>query len=281
MRFSRFGLLLSLLFLGLPLRAQQTSPTAQAATLLQQSLAAQTGSAAITDITLTGTATFLNSKQNASSTVTVTLTGLSGGATQAVFNMPTGTVTKVWSVSGTSGGAPIVTGNGPNGSSKAPAGSSVTMPSFAWFSPAVLTSLVSGSGYSISYVGSETRNGANVQHVTVLPAPAEGSQTPTWIAQQLMQDDLYLDQTSALPFSISFKVRPSIPPGSRQPLSNHSHPATEEVRYSGYQSVQGRVVPLRIQVFLGEAQTQIMDITISSVAINTGAAIAAANVAGN
>src|SRR6185312_8494769 len=147
----------------------QSVPTGstQASTLLQQSLAAQTGGALTEDITLNGTVAFISDAQDES--VPITLTALKDGTSQVSFSSATGAHTEEWSVSN---GRPTITGVGPNGSVTQPAGGSITMPSAAWFSPALFTALVSNSDYSSSYVGSENKNGTSVQHVRVWPASA-------------------------------------------------------------------------------------------------------------
>ena len=156
------------------------------------------------------------------------------------------------------------------------------MPTAAWFSPALSTSLLSGPGYANSYVGQETRNGATVQHLSVWQAPAQNGQMtgqmsapmPALAARQQTQSEIYLDSATALPVSMVFQIRPYHKPGA-PPLSIRARPAPEEVRFSNYQNVQGRKVPFRIQLFLGQgAQAQqIMDITISSATLNSGATI--------
>jgi hypothetical protein len=269
-RFSLQLLLLSffLLPLSLPLRAQQPSPAAQAATLLQQSLAAQTGGAAINDITLTGTVTFLNSTRNESGSVT--FTSLSAGTTRVVANTPSGTLTQTWSLPGTSG-PPVISTTNPNGSVARPAGGSVTMPAPAWLAPALFTAIASGSTYSSSYVGAEIRNNENVQHVSIWQTSPQSAAIPPGVTIHSLPCELYLDQSTSLPASAVCSVRPQLPPGKQMTIRTPY--AAEEVRYSNYQTVQGRAVPLHIQVFLGPMQA--IDISISSVAINTGATIAA------
>lgn len=264
-------LILAGVFLANPLKAQST-PTAgtasQAATLLQKSLAAQTGGQATTDTTLSGTVTFLMGSNTESGTLT--LTALDTGATEAAFVMPTRSDTEIWS---DAKGVATVTGTGSYGTVTEPAGESLGMPYPAWFSPSLLTALVSGSGYASSYAGPETRNGASVDHVVVWQAPAQGSSAPAAPLADGRRGDIYLDPSTFLPVSAVFQVWPYHPPG--KPLSIRATPVPEEVRYSDYQSVDGRAVPLHIQVFL--PGKQILDVLISSVEFNTGATITTPN----
>ena len=258
--------------------ASSAGPTAQAVSLLQQSEAAQTSGAATTDVTLTGTVTFIHGTQTESGPTT--LTALAAGTSKVEFDLPSGTRTEVWSNSG--GSAATVSGSGPNGSSTQPAGGSVAMPSPAWFSPAVLTNLVSGAGYSSSYVGQEARNGAAVQHVSIRQSTQQGASIPAFAASQQSQGDIYFDPATSLPVSMVFPVRPYHKPGS-PPLSIRARPAPEEIRFSDYRTVQGRKVPFHVQLFLGQgAQAQqIMDIVISSATLNSGATIVIPAAAGN
>lgn len=258
-------------FLASPAFAQQTSTTgstSQAISLLQKSVAAQTGGATTTDVTLSGKVTFLGGTHPGSGTAT--FTALANGTSQSVFNMPSGQLTEVWTASQS---APTISATSPKGKASVPAGQSVTMPYAAWFSPTVLTALASGSNYASSYRGSEKRNGATVEHLIAWQVPEAGSTGSALMLPKQTKCDIYIDPATSLPVSAVFQVWPYHPPG--KPLSIRAQPATEEVRYSDYQSVNGRVVPLHVQVYL--QNTEIIDIAISSVAFNTGATITAPN----
>ena len=287
MRTSPSLALLSCVFLALAAsaKAQQASSSSlesppAAGSLLAQSLAAQTSGAATMDITLSGTVTFIHGAQTESGPMT--LTALAAGTTKVEFDLPSGTRTEV--LLSNPGGMAVITGSGPNGASTQLAGGSVAMPTAAWFSPALSTSLLSGPGYASSYIGDETRNGASVHHLSVWQTPAANSPMsaemsapmPAIAARQQTQSEIYLDPATSLPVSMVFQIRPYHKPGA-PPLSIRARPAPEEVRFSNYQNVQGRKVPFHIQLFLGQgAQAQqIMDISISSATLNSGATIPA------
>ncbi|MGH9572021.1 MAG: hypothetical protein ACRD40_00610 [Candidatus Acidiferrales bacterium] len=248
----------------------QSSPTAstQASDLLQQSLAAQTGGVPLADITLSGNVTFIHGTQTESGPMT--LTALAVGTTRVEFDLPSGTRAEVWSKTKS---VPVTSGTGPNASGTEPAGGSLAMPSPSWFSPALLTPLLSGTGYANSYIGSEMRNGAAVQHLSVWQTAGQGRPMPALAARQQTQSDIYLDPATFLPVSMVFQIRPHPQPG--KPLSIRARPAPEEVRFSDYREFQGRRMPFHIQLFLGPPphQQEIMDLTISSAALNTGATI--------
>src|SRR5262245_61415502 len=108
MRFARtYIVVLLLLMLAIPVLAQQiaTTTTAQALTLLQNSLAALTGGKSMTDITLTGTAHHILSSEDESGTVTYKAIpnanrldlSLSGGTRNEVTNSTTTTPAGSWS----------------------------------------------------------------------------------------------------------------------------------------------------------------------------------------
>jgi hypothetical protein len=274
MRFLRIASVFSCVLLCAAVASSQSasSGSSQAAYFLQQSLVAQTGGAAIADLTINGTVSFIRGTHT--ETGPMTLTAVSVGTSEVIFRLPSGTRTEVWS---TSTGTPMITGSGPNGSSSEQAGASVAMPSPAWFSPALLTGIVSGNAYSDWYIGRENWNGQSAQHVAAWQASLQDVAGPPPSAQTPSRGDLYLNSATGLPISMVFRVRPSVPPGSSRPLSIRARPVDEEVRYSEYHVVQGRNIPFLIQLFLGEApnQIQIMELSVSSVAINTGVAIGA------
>src|SRR6185437_1511241 len=111
------------------------------ATMLQQSVAAQTGGVATSDLNLTGTISFPHSAQTG--TFPLTLTVLANGTSKMVTALASGTVTHVWSLEANT---PSVTVTGPNGKTQArPAGQDTLMPTAAWFAPIVISSLASGS----------------------------------------------------------------------------------------------------------------------------------------
>ena len=148
------------------------------------------------------------------------------------------------------------------------------MPSPAWFSPVVLTSLFDGTGYTNSYVASETRNGAPVQHLSVWQTAGQNHPMSGLAAKEQTQSEIYLDPATYLPVSMVFQVRPH--PQQGKPLSIRARPAPEEVRFSDYREFQGRRIPFHVQLFLGPSphQQQIMDLSISSAALNTNVTIA-------
>lgn len=245
-------------------KAQQISPPATASPLAQ-SLAAQTGGAATSDLALTGTISFPNSVQTGS--FPVTLIALANGTSQMVATMPAGTVTHVWSNTGT----PSISIIGASGTAQTQAaGQNTVMPGAAWFSPAVITALVSGSGYTLADAGSAKKNGVALHHYVATP-----------VASNQSQIDLYIDPTTSLPAALVFQVNPYHAPGPTISATPHAVTVPEEIRFSNYQPVQGGMVPFHIQAYLGQMGMQIMDITLSSALLNTGVSISVPTVSAN
>jgi hypothetical protein len=226
---SSLGLLVCFLLFALNVAAQQTpsSPPAsstQASSLLQQSLAAQTGATPANDLTLSGTISFPHSAQTG--TYPVTLIALANGTSQMVTNLPTGKVTHVWN---NGGSTPALSVTGPSGTTQALAiGQNTLMPTGGWFSPAVLVGMMSGAGYSASDAGLINLNGSSSSlHHLILTQGANGSQPQT-------QSDLYLDPSTTLPVMTVFQVNPYYSPGTSKPASPHAAVVPEEIRYSNY-----------------------------------------------
>jgi hypothetical protein len=256
-----FGLLFAILA-----PAQSAAPPV--ASVLQQSLNIQTGGIPINDLTLTGTISFPHSVQTGS--FPVSLIVLANGTTQMTTNLPSGTVTHVWS---NANGTPTLIITGPSGTKAHPVGQNTLMPAAAWVSPAVITNLVSGPAYTLSDTGPVTKGGVNLEHYVAVQ-PSSGSQVPPQI-------DIYIDPTSSLPLAVVFQVNPYSVPTQDQSAAPFSSTAPEEINFSDYRPTQGGMFPFHIQAYLGQVRLQIMDLTISSAFLNTGATISVPNATAN
>ena len=233
--------------------SQNQPPTSdpQAVALASQSIAALTGGTAIGDVTLTGSVTW--SGGAAPETGTATLLASGTGESRMNLVLPSGTRTEIRDAS---------TGE-PQGQWIAESGASGLFASqncatdAAWFFPA-LGSLVAGPNVVLIYVGQETRNGAAVQHIQsyVYQANSPGvSPSP----QQLSTMDFYLDVTTLLPVAITFNAHPDNNAGTNLPV---------EVDFSGYQVLNGGMVPTHIQRSL--QGNVLVDITVTGAFFNTG-----------
>jgi len=260
-----------------PLPVQAEPQTPQVAAILQQSLAALTGGAPVTDVTMTGTITVTDASGTQSGTITMVATA--SGQGQSTATLPSGTHTEIRSVSAGSASLTVI---GADGIPHTITTQSAVSPNPAWFCPALLLASASSPGYSSSYFGQGTLNGAAVQHLAMwwLPGSSSGSSpaSATQFGQQVTQHDIYLDASSLLPVSMSFLMHPYDPEEPNKPFIPYrgsNFDRTEQVQFSDYRLVQGRPVALHIHVTLQISGTATIttDIQISSVTFNTGATV--------
>jgi hypothetical protein len=282
------------LMVPMPLSAQQpasSSPTSgpqtpQAASIIQQSIAAITGGLAVTDVTMTGTTAVsisangqegtapASSSNPATSTVTFVATASGQGQSTAV--LAAGTRTEIRDISS---GFPTLTETGTDGVTDTVTTQSALSPHPGWFYPAfVLNTGLTSANYASSYVGQETWNGAVVQHIAVWLLPGS-SPTSTQFSQQVTQHDIYLDPASLLPVAMTFTVHPYDPTNpNRQfvPYRGNAVDSLQQVTFSDYQQVQGRSVAFHIHTTMQAGQlTIVTDTQFSSISFNTGATVAA------
>lgn len=289
MRTSRTLFLVSIFcFVSGDLSAQQTTSastgtqTPQAASIIQQSIAAMTGGTLITDVTMTGSVTVNNG--SATQSGTVRLVGTAAGQSQLTLALPSGT----WVTTENFAGNPRTsTLNGPSGTAQDTSPEDMMGPSPAWFCPALLMGAAATQKFAASYVAQESRNGSTVSHISIWPQSA--STTPIYSSSpnqgvQILngpsqpstfypgQHELYVDITTQLPQALILRFR-----GQRQANTNLdlTQPIyiQQEIDFSNYQQVAGRLMPFHTQVRAGGYV--LMDIQISSIAFNSGVTIAA------
>lgn len=239
--------------------AQQTAAPApasstQATTLLAQSSAALTGTARISDVTLSGTVERIAGSDDESGTAV--LKTIAAGASSVSLSLPSGTHHEIHDSSAT---PPAGAWSGPDGIPHAIAFHNL-LAGPAWFFPAFTISQgLTASGYVATYVGAETHNGEAVQHVS-LSQPSLLPNTPSAVSSvHLTQVDLFLDSTTLLPSAIAFNIHPD---------NNALLDIPVEIRFSNYTPVNGARVPFRIQKFLNN--TLILDFQANSVVLNSG-----------
>jgi hypothetical protein len=223
----------------------QSVPTSdpQALGLAARSIAVMMGGAPVTDVTMTGTAVWMGSD---SGSITLKAVGptesrldlvLSSGSRTEVRDSQTGNPLGKWITDKASG--PVVFHN--------------CLSDAAWFFPA-FSSLNPGADRTLSYIGEETRDGANVQHlqsrlISVIGDPSSSESGRT---------DFYLDAETLLPAAIVFNEHPD---------NNQDIDLQVEIDFSNYQSVQGLMLPMHISRY--RQGNLFLDITLSSVAIDT------------
>jgi len=270
-------------FVSLSTSAQSSSSdvtgaprTLPAASIIEQSLAALNGGSPVTDVTLKGAYTVTDSDGTQSGTITMVATA--SGQGQSTVNLPSGSYTEIRSISANSA---ILIETGPDGVPHAVPTHTALSPNPAWFFPEIV--LASASSFnSSSYIGQETLDGEAVHHLAVWRLPASSgssaaSPTLTRFWQHATQHDIYLDASSLLPVSMTFRLHPYDPNHPGKPLMTYrgnNLDRTVQLRFSDYQEVQGRLVALHIHSTLkAGARTVTSDIQISSVTFNTGATV--------
>jgi hypothetical protein len=283
MRIPRDAALLFLcVLMPFTLSAQQPTPSqpgpqsAQTATILQQAIAAQTGGAPVTDVTLTGTITVTIGAYSGSGTITFVATAKGQG--QSTITMPNGTRTEVRNISS---GSPTLAVTGPDGVTYTVTTQSAQSPHPGWFFPAfVLASGLSSSSYASSYVGQETWNSVSAQHVAVWLLPSASLTVQP--SQQIAEHDIYLDPSSMLPVGITFTAHPydqASPNGTFITRRDNTVDAMEQVQFLDYRQVQGRPVAFHLHITMkaGLLLYIVSDVQLSSASFNTGATVAVPN----
>ena len=248
----RFTWLVPLLLLLSPtcLAAQNTSANDPAAvSLAQQSVAALTGGAAISDVSLNGSAISVLGSDAANGTGTLRAKGtnesrvdlsLSNSETRSdVRNVASGTASGAWEKDGS---APVAYA------------AHNCWTDAAWFFPA-LSSLTQTANptFTFKYIGQEQHGGVNTQHIQVF----QPSSVP--LLQHLSTIDFYLDPTSALPLAIAFQVHPDL---------DASKDIAAEVRFASYQRVSGILIPFQIQRMLNGGV--VLNVAVTSAVLNSG-----------
>jgi hypothetical protein len=148
-------LILSVVLTSLVSAQNQPASNSRAVAYAARAVAALTGGATISDVTLTGSVTW-----NGSDTGTATLKALGTGESRIDLALTSGTRTEIRDAqTGASQGKWVT----PNNSSGSFAWHNCQTDA-VWYFPA-LGSLAAGQGVVLSYVGQESRNGVRVQHI--------------------------------------------------------------------------------------------------------------------
>jgi len=133
-------------------------------------------------------------------------------------------------------------------------------PDAGWFFP-LLSSLsqTANSGFVFTYVGQTTLAGKAVQHLRVSRSLAPDTGASVSRLEKLSVVDYYLDAATSLPLALIFNQHPD---------NNALVDISITVLFSDYRPVNGLQVPFHVQKFLNGGLT--LDVTVSSVAVNTG-----------
>lgn len=234
--------------------AQSQPPSnPQALAYAAQSIAALTGGATISDVTITGNATWNGS--GSSQTGTATLLAL--GTTESRMNLalPGETWTEIRDAQT---GGPLGQWSNSSGNSSGMFTLYNCETDAVWFFP-VLGSLAAGPNVVLSYIGQTTWNGRNVQQIQsyIFQPDWPAGVTPT--AQQLSTMNFYLDAVTFLPVAVTFNAHPN---------NDANTNVSIEVDFSGYQGMNHVQVPTLIQKF--SQGSLLVSLTVTGAAFNTG-----------
>jgi hypothetical protein len=243
---------------GIPVSRQASSPVAasstQATTLLAQSLASLTGQAALSDVTLSGTARRIAGSDD--DTGTVVFKALASGAGRTDLSLSSGQRSEVCNLSSAT---PTGSWSGPDGISH-PIAFHNLLTEAVWFYPAfAISRRLSTSAFAATYVGHETHNGQAVEHVSVVQTSPNQDSTAASTLQHLTQVDFFFDSTTLLPTAIDFNIHPD---------NNALLDIPVEIQFSDYRTTNGVQVPFHVQKLLNN--TLLLDFQAQTVTFNTG-----------
>jgi hypothetical protein len=255
----------------------------EAIALLRRSLAALTGGAQVTDVTVTGSVRRIVGSDDENGTAT--LMANSAGDSRTALSFPSGNRVEVRNHAGTPAiGLPpgvsqsdlpeglvrkatassqaVGTWSGPDGISHAIARHNLFSEA-AWFSPAIILSrLISNQNDVVAAnLGEETYRGQTVLQVSVSQQSQQAPQRISNILEHLSRTDVLLDQSTLLPTAVTFNTHPD---------SNAALDIPVEVYFSDYHNVNGVQVPLHVQRFLNGSL--VLDLQLGNATINSGLA---------
>jgi hypothetical protein len=247
-----------LLALSTVLAVGQNPPVSdpQALSFANQSVAALAQGSTISDVTLTGNATWIAGSDNETGTAMLYAKGtgegridldLSGGLQSEIRNDLAASFPQ---------GESIVGGTGTQWATHN------CWINASWFFPALsFLSTTSDPTLIFAYVGQETRNGAAVQHIRVYRYMASQKAAVITLIQQVSTADVYLDATTLLPTAVQFNSHPD---------NDATTNIAIEVDYSNYQLISGIQVPAHVQKFISGGLA--LDVTVASAIFNSGLA---------
>ena len=273
-------LLLACLVVPASLRAQEstTTPTPtsdpQAVALVQRSLAALTGGVAVTDVSLTGSAHRIAGSDD--ETGTASLQASAAGDSRVDLSFASGSRIEIRNHSALPlpgslpPGVPASVAQTPqpvgewidsDGAPHAMSSHNI-MTAAPWFFPALaLEEIATSQNYVLSYIGTETHNGAVVLHVSAYEQFPQSAPSPAiaQMIQHLSRMDFYLDPNSLLPVALDFTEHPDNDGLIDIPV---------ETRFSGYQAMNGVVVPTHVETFLNNGLA--LELQFTNAAFNSG-----------
>jgi hypothetical protein len=254
MSLPRFVSLLVLITFARSATAQEaTASSPQATALLQQSLAALSGSTSITDVTLSGAAERIAGSDNESGTAVIK--ALVGTGTRIDLALPSGARNETRNTAA----VPFV------GSWSGPDGVVHSIVDFnlvadpGWFPAFTLASFASSPNTILTNLGQETKNGSAVIHIAASFQFSGYSAQGAAFLNHLSETQIYLDAKTLLPVAIAFNTHPD---------GNSLIDVPVELDYSNYQLVNGAQIPFHVQRLINNSL--VLDLQFNSALLNSG-----------
>lgn len=226
----------------------------EAVALASQAMVALTNGVAVSDVSLTGSATRIAGSDTETSPATLQAKGT--GESRIDLNLSRGTRTEIRN---DTAGFPQGESIGPDGTVQPWALHNCWI-NASWFFPALsILSAPSDSSMIFTYVGLERRDGGTVQHLRAYRYLSGQKADVTALTQNVSTEDIYLDSTSLLPVAFTFNAHPDDDAATNIAL---------EIDFSNYRSVNGVQVPMRVQKLISGGLA--LDIVVKSVVVNSG-----------
>jgi len=129
----------------------------------------------------------------------------------------------------------------------------------AWFFPALGSlRIASQSGVVAKYIGAETHNGIAVKHLRLWRTADASLAAISSVVPRLSTVDIYLDAKSSLPVALAFNTHPD---------KDLNKDTQVEIRYSDYRQISGINVPLRVQEYVNNGL--VMNFQANEVIVNS------------
>jgi hypothetical protein len=128
-----------------------------------------------------------------------------------------------------------------------------------WFAPHAVVQGMLDTNIVLHYVGRELRGGISVDHVQLHRTNSEKNQTISQAFEKLSSADVFFDASTHLPQAVIYNTHPDNDYGRDIPV---------EIKFSDYRSVNGVMVPYRIQRLLQGVLN--LDLTVSTATVNSG-----------
>jgi hypothetical protein len=246
-------LLLLCVFAGLTCSSQKEllaqGSSSDATVVLQNSLAAQSGSVTIQSVLLTGTTERIAGSDD--ETVSARFEATLSRSSRSDVSLAAGTLTEVRQAGSTGTTGAWSSGDGQY---HPLAGHNLLTDGAWWFPEFVTQRLLSDPNAVVTFVGTES----GLAHFKAVEAAPTGlPQSAADEITHLSQVDLYLDPTTLLPVQLCFALHPD---------NNALVDIPVTVQYSAYQAINGATIPMHIQESLNG--TLALDIVVQNATFN-------------